>query len=183
VKKYENYTHKGKIMSNFKLEIFNLNKIYKGIKRFDCDNAMINKFVHKNLKKRVKKHFSQAYVLLKNEYFVGFYTLDTFSITKDNFEFDNRPSGLPPIVPLIKLAMLGIDKSLQGQGLGKRVLKDVFSKVCQISKLTGCAGIYLLAENSAVPFYESLGFVNIKEVSNNEPLPMFLSIDVILELC
>ncbi len=162
---------------------FDLNKTYRGIKKFDCNNAMINKFVHKNLKKRVKKHFSQAYVLLENEYFVGFYTLDTFSITKDSFKFDNRPSGLPPIVPVIKLAMLGIDKSLQGQGLGKRLLKDVFSKVCQISKLTGCAGIYLLAEKSAIPFYKSLGFVAIKEVYDDKPLPMFLSIDVILELC
>ncbi len=58
----------------------------------------------------------------------------------------------------------------------------MFSKSVNI-EITGCAGIYLLAENSAIPFYESLGFVAIKEVSNDEALPMFLSIDVILELC
>jgi len=162
-----------------KLEKFDLSKTYKGQKEFDCNNEMINKFVHKSLKKRVKKHLSQAYVLLNNERFIGFYTLDTFSIAKENFELENKPSGLPPIVPLVKLNMLGIDKSLQGQGLGKRLLRDVFLKVYQISKLAGCIGVYLLAEKEAIPFYENLGFVGIKE---NEPLPMFLNIDIILEL-
>jgi len=166
-------------MTNLKLETFNPSKTYKGIKTFDCNNEMINQFVQKNLKKRVKKHFSQAYVLLDNERFVGFYTLDTFSIAKDNFEFENRPSGLPPIVPVVKLGMIGVDKSLQGQGIGKRLLRDMFVKVFQISKLAGCAGIYLLAEKDAIEFYKALGFIAIKD---DEPLPMFLNIDVILEL-
>ena len=166
-------------MTNLKLEIFDPSKTYKGIKSFDCNNDMINRFVHKNLKKRVKKHFSQAYVLLENEKFVGFYTLDTFSIAKDNFEFENRPSSLSPIVPVVKLSMLAVDKSLQGQGIGKRLLRDVFVKVYQISQLAGCAGVYLLAEKDAVPFYDSLGFMAIKE---DEPLPMFLNIDLILKL-
>jgi len=166
-------------MTNLKLETFNLTKTYKGIKTFDCNNEMINRFVQKNLKKRVKRHFSQAYVLLDNERFVGFYTLDTFSIAKDDFEFENRLSGLPPIVPVIKLGMLGVDKSLQGQGIGKRLIRDMFVKVYQISKLAGCAGIYLLAEKDAINFYKTLGFVAIKD---DEPLPMFLKINLILEL-
>ncbi len=167
-------------MSKLTLEKFDSSKTYKGQKEFDCNNEMINRFVQKNLKKRVKKHLSQAYVLLEDERFVGFYTLDSFSIAKNNFELEeHKPSGLPPIVPLIKLSMIGIDKSLQGKGLGKRLLRDVFLKVYQISKLAGCIGIYLLAENEAVSFYEKLGFVAIKD---DEPLPMFLTLDVILEL-
>jgi len=168
-------------MTNLKLEKFNPSKIYKGQKEFDCNNEMINKFVQKNLKKRVKKHLSQAYVLLdESERFVGFYTLDSFSIAKNNFELEeHKPSGLPPIVPVLKLSMIGIDKSLQGKGLGKRLLRDVLLKVYQISQLAGCIGLYLLAEKDAIPFYESLGFVKIKE---DEPLPMFLKLDLILEL-
>jgi len=45
--------------------------------------------------------------------------------------------------------------------------------------LIGYAGVYLLAEKDAIDFYKSLGFVAIKD---DEPLPMFLKIDVILEL-
>jgi hypothetical protein len=54
----------------------------------------------------------------------------------------------------------------------------MFLKVYEISKLAGCAGIYLLAEKDAIEFYQRLGFVAIKD---DEPLPMFLSIDVILD--
>lgn len=163
---------------HYKLEKYNINKNYYGQKNFDCNNEMINRFVQKSLKKRVKKYLSQAYVLLDNEKFIGFYTLDTFSIARDDFELD-RPTGLPPMIPVIKLGMLGIDKNHQGKSLGKRLLRDVLIKVCQISKLAGCAGIYLLAEKDAVSFYENLGFVGIK---NDEPLPMFLKIELILEL-
>jgi len=36
-----------------------------------------------------------------------------------------------------------------------------------------------LAEEDAIQFYDNFGFVGIKE---DEPLPMFLNFDVILEL-
>ena len=166
-------------MPKVKLVSFDTSITYKGIKSFDCNNEMINTFVKKSLKKRVKKHFSQAYVLLnEKEYFVGFYTLDTFSISREIFKLSNKPSGLPPIVPVIKLGMLGVDNSLQNQGIGKRLLRDALSKVANISKIAGCTGVYLLAEEEAISFYEKLGFVALNK---NKPTSMFLHIDKILE--
>ncbi len=168
-------------MTHLRLEKFDTSKNYIGMKTFDCGNEMINAFVQKSLKKRVKKHLSHAYVLLdkdENERFVGFYTLDSFSIARDDFDSNKQPSGLPPVIPVVKLSMLGLDRSMQGQGIGKRLLKDVFLKVYQISQLAGCAGVYLLAEKDAVSFYRSLGFIGIKA---DNPLPMFLNIEIILD--
>ena len=165
-------------MTKYRLVKFDTSSSYKSIKIFDCNNDMINTFVHKSLKKRVKKHLSQAYVLLKNDTFSGFYTLDAFSIAKDMFETEHKPSALPPVVPVVKLGMLAVDKNLQGQGLGKRLLRDAMLKVAEISELAGCAGIYLLAEKDAVAFYASLGFIKIKE---DTPSPMFLSIEQVLD--
>ena len=167
-------------MTNLRLVKYDVSTAYNGIKSFDCGNAMINSFVHKSLKKRVKKHLSQAYVLLdseNNERFVGFYTLDTFSITRASFETDNRPAGLPPMIPVVKLSMLGVDRQFQGKGIGKRLIRDVFLKSVKISELAGCAGVYLLAEKDAVAFYRSLGFVKIADA---EPLSMFLAIELLL---
>lgn len=162
-----------------RLVTFDTATTYKGIKTFDCGNEMINTFVHKSLKKRVKKHLSQAYVLLDDkEHFVGFYTLDTFSISREIFEYSDKPSGLPPIVPIIKLGMLGIDISLQKQGLGLKLLRDALLKVVDISKIAGCTGLYLLAEVEAISFYEKLGFVTLNQ---STPRPMFLHIEKILE--
>jgi GNAT superfamily N-acetyltransferase len=166
-------------VKKYRVEIFDLNKSYRGFKNFDCGNSMINRFVQKNLKKRVKKHLSQAYVLLENDKFIGFYTLDSFSIIRDDFK-EYKISALPPSVPVIKLGMLGIDKSKQHQGLGKRLLRDAFLRIIEISKLAGCAGIYLLAEEEAIPFYKSLGFKPLKR--DLVPLPMFLNIETILNI-
>lgn len=164
-------------MPSFRLVKFDASTSYKGLKTFDCTNDMVNTFVKKSLKKRVKKHLSQAYVLLDDDVFVGFYTLDTFSIARDSFEIDKKPSGLPPVVPVVKLGMLGVSQQLQGEGIGKRLLRDAMLKVAQISEIAGCVGIYLLAEKDAVGFYTKLGFVAIKDA---DPLPMFLSINDVL---
>jgi len=164
-------------MPKLKLVSFDTSTTYKGLKNFDCGNEMINTFVHKSLKKRVKRNFSQAYVLLdEKKTFVGFYTLDTFAITKELFDDSNKPIGTPPMLPVIKLSMLGVSKNLQHQSLGKRLLSDAIHKVYNISKIAGCAGMYLLAEEHAVGFYEELGFIKLKE---NTPVPMFLDIGVI----
>ncbi len=160
-----------------RLVAFDTNTTYKGLKNFNCDNEMINTFVHKSLKKRVKRNFSQAYVLVdEKETFIGFYTLDTFAITRELFDDSNKPIGTPPMLPVIKLSMLGVSKSLQHHGLGKKLLSDAIHKVYDISKIAGCAGMYLLAEEDAVSFYEKLGFIKLKE---NTPVPMFLDIGVI----
>ena len=167
-------------MAEFRLVQYDPAVVYKGIKSFDCGNEMINRFVQKSLKKRIKNHLSQAYILLDtahHEQFSGFYTLDTFAIAREQFESDKRPSGLPPVVPVVKLGMLGVDKKFQGQGIGKRLLRDSFLKTAEIAKIAGCAGMFLLAEKEAVAFYESLGFFRLKE---SDPLPMFLPIDQIL---
>ena len=160
-----------------KLIPFDTSVTYKGLKSFDCNNEMINTFVSKSLKKRVKKHFSQAYVLLdEKEHFVGFYTLDTFSISREIFELPDKPNGLPPMVPVVKLGMLGVDKRLQNKDIGKRLLKDALIKVANISKIARCTGVYLLAEEEAISFYQKLGFVTLNK---SKPIGMFLHIDKI----
>jgi len=164
-------------MNNFKIEKFDISKNYKGFKEFDCNDTMINRFVQKNLKKRVKKSFSQAFVLLDKDRFIGFYTLESFSVVKDDLNNLNLKS-LPPSVPVIKLGMLAISKDYQKKGLGVRLLKNAMLKVVNISNLAGCTGLYLLSQPNAKEFYLNLGFSILKEQT---PIPMFLHIDTIKE--
>ena len=162
-----------------RLEKFDTSKSYN-LKRFDCNNEMINTFVKKSLKKRVKRGLSQAYILLDGDRVAGFYTLDSFAITRDSFEgSDKMPAGLPPMVPVVKLGMLGVDKHYQRKGIGKRLLRDAFIKVVEVSDIIGCKGIYLLAESEAIAFYKKLGFIALNDT---KPTPMFLSIETIKAL-
>ncbi len=167
-------------MPSLKLVYFDTSIAYKGLKHFDCGNTMINTFAHKSLKNRVKRNFSQAYVLLdEKEIFMGFYSLDTFAISRTLFDDSNKPTGIPPMLPVIKLSMLAVDKALQHQGIGHRLLRDAIHKIHAISNIAGCAGIYLLVEKDAIDFYEQFGFIKLKK---STPTPMFLDIKVIKSL-
>ena len=162
-------------MSNFKIERFDISKNYQGFREFDCNDEMINRFVQKSLKKRVKKSFSQAFVLLDGKKFIGFYTLESFSIIKESLENQNL-SSLPPNVAVVKLGMFAICKEYQGKGLSKRLLRDALFKVVALSKLSGCVGVYLLAQENAKKFYFNLGF---KPLQEQTPTRMFLHIETI----
>jgi ribosomal protein S18 acetylase RimI-like enzyme len=166
-------------MTEFRLVPFDPDRSYRGMKRFECGNGMIDAFVRKSLKKRVKRNYSRAYLLLdEKENVVAFYTLDAFSIVRELFEISERPAGLPPSVPVIKLGMLGVDKSYQGRGIGRRLLRHAMVTTLEISERVGSAGLFLWAESDAVAFYERLGFVSLKM---GKPRPMFLSIETIRE--
>ena len=166
-------------MSKWHLEIYDPAKSYRNQKKFDCGNAMINRYVQKNLRKRVKNHSVQGYVLSndKND-FVGFYTLEAFTITKEIFQLSPSPSATRPLIPVIKLGMLGVDRQYQKRELGRKLLKNAIKKTSRISELAGCKGLFLWAEEEAVTFYSRLGFLPLQDIT---PTPMFLDIETILD--
>gem|GEM_PF-260144 len=166
-------------MSEWHLSVYDPAISYRDQRKFDCGNVMINRYVQKNLRKRVKNHSVQGYVLSndKND-FVGFYTLEAFTITKEIFQLSPSPSATPPLIPVIKLGMLGINKNYQKMGLGRKLLKNSIKKTAKISTMAGCKGLFLWAEVEALEFYSRLGFLPLQNIT---PTPMFLDIDTILD--
>lgn len=168
-------------VSQIVIEQFDPTKTYKGIKQFDCGHELISNFAKKSLKQNVKKDMSQAYVLLdtsKDDLFVGYYNLMTYSIAKE--DFNAPPSGATKQIPVLRLVMLGVDNAYAGQGLGSRLLKHALELTLRISSQVGVAGLYLDAEDGKHDFYERRGFVGIKspdEVTNI--LPMFIATETI----
>ena len=168
----------------FVLEQYDTSKTYFQQKKFDCGNKIINKFVHSSLKKQISQHFSQAYVLLdteNSECFSAFYTLTSFKLSAP--ELDKLSQGsLPRDIPCVRLVMLGVDKSLQGQGIGKKMMSDAFHRVHRASKEIGIYGLYLDADPDATAFYLSLGFTRLDEGGKTDIAKMFLSIETIKAL-
>jgi predicted N-acetyltransferase YhbS len=80
-------------------------------------------------------------------------------------------------VPVILLARLAVDRSEQGQGLGKGLLKDALRRVVQAADLIGCRALLVHAKDDAAKaFYERFGFVP----SPTHPLHLFLLVKDIL---
>jgi predicted GNAT family N-acyltransferase len=149
---------------------------YNGQKKFDCGNAIINKYVYDNLKKHVRQSLCAAYALLDCEAqdrFIGFYTLAQHSISLSSLSVLEL-GGLPKQIPCTRLVMLGVAISYKGQGWGKKLMKDALVKAKTISDQIGSYGVYLDADQDAVNFYLALGFILLEDNKAPYASPMFL---------
>jgi predicted N-acetyltransferase YhbS len=67
---------------------------------------------------------------------------------------------MPDPIPVVLLGRLAIDKSLQGQGLGAALLKDVVLRVNQAALILGIKGIVVESLSiQASQFYIYQGFI------------------------
>ena len=164
---------------SFELGIFDPEITYFEQKKFDCEHAVINKFVAGSLKQQVKKNTSVAYVLTDrtaNDRFIGFFTLVMSSI--DNTALAPFASSLPKQVPCVRLVMLGVDKAYKGKNLGLGLLKHALLKTRESARHLGCKGLYLDADPGAVTFYAKYGFIALeKPTSAGDSTPMFLFLE------
>lgn len=170
--------------SRFIIESYNPEKSYTRQKKFDCGNKIINKFVKDSLKKQVRNSLSTAFVLLDTEQddqFSAFYTLTNYKLIGS--DLTKLSSGsLPREIPCVRLVMLGVDLSLQGHGIGTKMMSDCFHRVYSASKTVGCFGLYLDADPPAINFYLRLGFTCLGEEDRTSIAKMFLPISTLAEV-
>lgn len=164
---------------SFELGIFDPEITYFEQKKFDCEHAVINKFVSSSLKQQVKKNTVVAYVLTDpaaNDRFIGFFTLMMSCI--DNASLAPFASSLPRQVPCVRLVMLGVDKAYKGKNFGLGLLKHALLKTKESARTLGCKGMYLDADPGAVAFYTKYGFIALeKPLSAGDSTPMFLFLE------
>jgi hypothetical protein len=160
-----------------KIERFDATKKYTDINKFDCNNSIVNKFVHNSLKSQVKAGTSVAWVLVDTENqdkFVGFYTLMMSQISQ-HLLTSIWSQSLPSMVPCVRLVMLGVDIKYKGNNYGKGLMKHALLETKKAADVIGCRGMYLDSDPSVASFYTGLGF-SILETPNDpkSPIPMFL---------
>ena len=85
--------------------------------------------------------------------------------------------NLPLQIPVTKIGFLGVDLRYQHRGIEGWLLGNAMLKSIEISKLSGSAGLYLLANERKRTFYENLEFRVLRE---EIPTPMFLPMQHIL---
>lgn len=81
--------------------------------------------------------------------------------------------------PAVKIARLAVDKSLHGQGFGKKFLEWCINLVkISIMPYVGCRFIVVDAKRGSVPFYEKSGFslLNIESNHTDEHPLMFFDL-------
>lgn len=163
------------------LIIEKLNKDHKK-SDFDCDNVLLNNYIHKQAKRDVNRDLSACYILndINDKRVLGYYTLSGNSIDRNEFPIELMQKMPPSYInlPTILLGRLAIDKNEKGKGFGSILLIDALKKCADISESLGVLAVIVDPfDQKAISFYKKFGFILIP--SNNK---MFIPIKTIQDL-
>ena len=136
---------------------------------FDCGVPGLDEWLRRFALSDQRAGASVTYVLDRGSRVVGFYTL-----APHNIESEAAPgrlgAGLPlqrPI-PMILLARLGLDRSVQGTGLGGDLLKDALARCAAAAEDIGGRAVLVHAKDAgAAAFYQRHGFVPLEQNPNH----------------
>ncbi|OHT21664.1 GNAT family N-acetyltransferase [Edaphosphingomonas haloaromaticamans] len=91
---------------------------------------------------------------------VGYYTITTAMEERAALPTAKLRKGMPDKVPLLLIARLAVDSTLQGLGLGADLLADALRRCAAASEIAGVRAVIVHAiDDDAVGFYERHGFI------------------------
>ncbi len=127
---------------------------------FDCNNAVLNRYLKQQITQDIKRNLTVAYVLEDQDSIIGFYTLSASAVYIGDIT-SSIAKKLPkyPLVPVSLLGRLAIDKRYQGQGLGDLLLMDALYR-CKISaqQVASFAVVVDAIDVKVTSFYQAYGF-------------------------
>lgn len=137
--------------------------------RFDCGVPALDEWLKRFALSAQGAGASVSYVLERDTRIVGFCTLAPHTIEPE--EAPGRlGAGLArqrPI-PVILLARLGLDRCVQGTGLGGDLLKDALARCAAAADDIGGRAVFVHAkDDGAAAFYQRYGFVALEQNPNH----------------
>ncbi len=141
------------------------------LSQFDCDVPALNNYLKKLALANQRNQSARTYVTTRSECVVGYYTLATGAVRREETS-ERVAKGLAAHpVPVILLARLAVDKREKGQGLGAALLKDALLRAVAAADIVGCRAVMVHAKDKqAKTFYQRFGF----ETSPADPFRLFL---------
>jgi GNAT superfamily N-acetyltransferase len=139
-----------------------ISKLYS-YKNFDCGNENLNNYLRFYALKNDSLGFGRTYLTLNDSNkVVGYFTLSNANVAHEAMpeETDVRLPRYP--VPALLLSRLAVDKTMQGQGLGRRLLVQAFEKALEIAEISGVYAMIVDAiDEKAKAFYLKHGFIEL----------------------
>ncbi len=145
---------------------------------FRCGRAPLDDFLRLLASQYEKRNLGRTYVAVRpgEKRVYGYYTLASGSVSVQDLP-DDAPRNLPrhPI-PMILLARLAVDESVQGQGLGYALLVDALRRCLEMAAVLGVHAVGVDAiDQQAGMFYRKHNFIPLLD----SPLHLYLPITTI----
>ncbi len=128
------------------------------------------------LKRRALKNqlsgASRTYVACEGRRVLAYYSLASSAVTVAEAPGSFR-RNMPDPIPVVVLGRLAVDVSLQGQGVGRALVRDAALRVLQAADAIGIRGVIVHAlSEQAKAFYERVGF----EPSPLDPMTLMVTL-------
>lgn len=141
------------------------------LEHFDCGKQDLNRFLIRQAWNNQQAHSAQTYVLAKDLRVLGYYSLAAGSVTHDEATERAKKGLARHPIPIILLARLAVDQTMQGKRLGAALLKDALLRTAQAADTIGARALVVHAkDDSAKEFYEHFTF----EPSPSDPYHLLL---------
>jgi GNAT superfamily N-acetyltransferase len=146
---------------------------------FDCGKEDLNRFLKRQAWNSQQSHSAQTYVLVKELAVFGYYSLAAGSVTHEEATERIKKGLARHPVPVILLARLAVDTSLQGKGIGPALLKDALLRAASAASTVGARAVLVHAkDDNAKGFYEHFDF----EPSTSDPYHLLLIMKDLLRI-
>ena len=140
---------------------------------FDCGEEALNQFLRRYARQQQTRNLNRTYVALEEggARGVGFYTVSTGSI---GFLELDPTLNLPRYpIPVMRIGRLGVDRGIQGKGLGQQLLADALRLAIASSAKIGIFAVVVDAKHEqAASFYRKLGFIPCSDLALTLYLPI-----------
>lgn len=138
---------------------------------FDCGKEDLNRFLMRQAWNNQQAHSAQTYVLAKDLRVLGYYSIAAGSVTHDQATQRVKKGLARHPIPVILLARLAVDMSIQRKGVGSALLKDALLRTAQAAETIGARALLVHAkDDEAKAFYEHFTL----EASPSDPYQLFL---------
>lgn len=148
--------------------------------QFDCGYPQLNQFLQKYASQNYQKNYSLTFVATREESNI---VLGYYSVSASSIEFINLPDSVKKTLPkypapVMLIGQLAVDKTMQGQGLGKILLIHALKKAVKISEEMGIFAVRVDAiDEKSKNFYLKYGFIPLI----NYPFSLILPIRTIIK--
>ncbi len=157
-----------------------------GRSEFACGEIELDRFLHRFAgQNQFRHHIGSTYVAVIRDRIAGFVTVSPGEMSAETIAAALKKKLPAYPIPILRIARLAVDRNFQGQGIGKLLLRAMFELALEVGGRIGCVGIVVDSKANAVSFYQRLGFMPLEARRGSlgarpEPLPLFLSIELIL---
>ena len=141
------------------------------LSEFDCSNVTLDAWLRRYAWTNQRAETAKTYVAHRGDRVLGYHALVAGSVLKHEAPERIVQGTANHPVGVILLARLAVDKTEQGKGLGKALLRDALGRIAQAADVVGVRSVLVHAiDDAARKFYLHHGF----ESSPVDPMQLMM---------